>query len=197
MKPYIWFVWHNYVFKFNLYILTEYHVFCFELDNICPSIEEVFAILDIKKNLSVAMPVFHHSYTRPLCGMLASPLQTISRMFYLRGLDLPLLLEEVSSEVVGNVEESYQQFSAYINKNLHVVMLILSLLILKISIVIEWLELLLFFFRLTELLNKYMGKRNRINLNIIKPKKIHIYGFISLLKAHKGTRSSYFSRYSI
>jgi hypothetical protein len=99
----------------------------------------------------VAMPVFHHSYTQPLCGMLALPLQTISRMFDLRGLDLPLLLEEVLSEVVGNVEESYQQHSAYINTNLPVVMLILSLLVFMISIMIEWLELLVIFFRLTRI----------------------------------------------
>ena len=59
----------------------EDHVFRFGLDEICSTIEDFSAILDINKNLSIIMPVLRHSYSQPLCGMLGLPLQTISRMF--------------------------------------------------------------------------------------------------------------------
>ncbi|GMY09301.1 hypothetical protein FCV25MIE_34128 [Fagus crenata] len=90
----------------------EDHVFRFHLDEICPTIEEFSAILDIDQHLPFAVPVLKRSYHETLCEVLGLPLPIVMKMLESRGLNLRLLLEEAQTKVPNSVLESHQKLSA-------------------------------------------------------------------------------------
>ena len=90
----------------------EDHVFRFHLDEICPTIEEFSAILDIDQHLPFAVPVLKRSYHETLCEVLGLPLPIVMKMLESRGLNLRLLLEEAQTKVPSSVLESHQKLSA-------------------------------------------------------------------------------------
>ncbi|GMY38586.1 hypothetical protein FCV25MIE_33830 [Fagus crenata] len=78
----------------------EDHVFRFHLDEICPTIEEFSAILDIDQHLPFAVPVLKRSYHETLCEVLGLPLPIVMKMLESRGLNLRLLLEEAQTKML-------------------------------------------------------------------------------------------------
>ena len=90
----------------------EDHVFRFNMDEICPTIEDFSAILGIDSNLPTVIPTLQNSYTSSIVKLFNLPIPIILRMLFGEGINLLSLFEEFAYQTPTSVQESHRKNSA-------------------------------------------------------------------------------------